>query len=150
MHQMCEKCLVFGFPEGIVNMTGATTLPWKPAEGIKSVPLPYTCMGNSWCNDSLKTSLDVFTYSRTNFVAISPNTGALLDCSAPIPTDSTSNASTDALSETESAPIGGKKLHLPPNSYIDSISWPITSFADCKCNWGYNRNNDTETCTKPT
>jgi hypothetical protein len=35
----------------------------------------------------------------------------------------------------------------PLNSYIDTTSWPITDFEDCKCYWGHVRDADAEACT---
>ena len=34
---------------------------------------------------------------------------------------------------------GGAPYDCPPGSYIVSERWPIVSFDDCKCNWGYVR-----------
>ena len=38
----------------------------------------------------------------------------------------------------------------PDNSYISASHWPITSFADCKCEWAYIREDALEGCRAPT
>ena len=36
----------------------------------------------------------------------------------------------------------------PENSYIQSVRWPIKDFTDCKCSWGYYRDNSSRSCGK--
>jgi hypothetical protein len=44
------------------------------------------------------------------------------------------------------APIN-KPYTCPPNSYVDTQSWPLVGFIECKCVWGYEKSAD-ETCVK--
>ena len=43
------------------------------------------------------------------------------------------------------APTVPTVFNCPANSYIATKAWPITSFDDCACNWGYVKNGTTVT-----